>query len=114
MSAGTTNSIQFHSRASVVAQPVTHSALAFFEKPSVLINCEGSHDQEVYPQVGCPEPQLDFIVTSDNRNLVDFNKIFFDIDCAIYKTAGILVSSSNNGYHIKATSTKLTKTQRKS
>ena len=85
MSASTPNSIQFHSRASDVAQPVTHSALDFFEKPSVLINYEGSHDQEVFPQVGCRGPQLDFVVTSDNRNLVDLNKIVLDIDCAIYK-----------------------------
>ena len=129
MSASTPNSIQFHSRASDVAQPVTHSALDFFEKPSVLINYEGSHDQEVFPQVGCRGPQLDFVVTSDNRNLVDLNKIVLDIDCAIYKADGktpaeevlpvcfanntlhslfshaevfidgILVSSSNNAYH---------------
>ena len=132
MSAGTTISIQFYSRARDVAQPVTHSALDFFEKPSVLINYEGSHDQEVFPQVGCRGPQLDFIVTSDNRNLVDLNKIVLDIDCAIYKADGktpaeevlpvcfanntlhslfshaevfldgILVSSSNNAYHYAA------------
>ena len=129
MSASTTNSIQFHSRASDVAQQVTHSALDFFEKPSVLINYEGSHDQEVFPQVGCRGAQLDFVVTSDNRNLVDLNKIVLDIDCTIYKADGktpaeevlpvcfanntlhslfshaevfidgILVSSSNNTYH---------------
>ena len=129
MSSGSTNSIQFHSRASDVAQPVTHSALDFFEKPSVLINYEGSHDQEVFPQVGCRGPQLDFIVTSDNRNLVDLNKIVLDLECAIYRADGktpaegvlpvcfanntlhslfshaevfldgILVSTSNNAYH---------------
>ena len=94
-----------------------------------MINYEGSHDQEVFPQVGCRGPQLDFVVTSDNRNLVDLNKIVLDIDCAIYKADGktpaeevlpvcfanntlhslfshaevfidgILVSSSNNAYH---------------
>ena len=75
MSAGTTISFQFHSGASDVAQPVTHSALNFFDKPSVVINHEGSHDQEDFPQVVCREPQLDFIITSDNRNLVDLSKI---------------------------------------
>ena len=112
-----------------VAQPVTQSALDFFEKPSFLINHEGSLDQEVFPQVGCRGPQLDFIVTSDNRNLVDSNKIVLDIDNVIYKANGktpteellpvgianntlhtsishaevfldgLLVSSSNNAYH---------------
>lgn len=126
------NSIQFHGRASDVANPVTHSALDFFERPSVLINYEGSHDQEVFPQVGCRGPQLDFIVTSDNRNLIDLNKIILDLECSIYaadgKTPaeesipvcftnntlhslfshaevflnGILVSSSNNAYHHSA------------
>ena len=127
MSPGTTNSVQFHSRASDVAQAVSYSALDFFKKPSVLINYEGSHDQKVSPQVGCRGPQLDFIVSSDNRNLVDFNKIVLDVP--IYKADGktpaeevlplcfanntlhslfdhaevfldgILVSSSNNAYH---------------
>ena len=43
-----------------IASPVTHSALDFFEKPSVLINYEGSYDQEVFTRVGCRGPQLDF------------------------------------------------------
>ena len=34
-----------------IASPVTHSALDFFEKPNVLINYEGSYDQEVFPHV---------------------------------------------------------------
>ena len=73
---GTSNAIhpQFHSRASDVSNPVTHSALDFCERPSVLINYEGFHDQEVFPQVGCRGPQFDFVVTSD-RNLIDLNKL---------------------------------------
>lgn len=126
------NNNSFHGRASEVANPVTHSALDFFERPSVLINYEGSHDQEVFPQVGCRGPQLDFVVTSDNRNLIDLNKVTLDLECAIYEKDGktpaeeqvpvcltnntlhslfshaelflngILISSSNNAYHHSA------------
>ena len=126
------NYIQFHGRASDVANPVTHSALDFFERPSALINYEGSHDQEVFPQVGCRGPQLDFVVTSDSRSLIDLNKIILDLECAIYEADGktlaqgmlpvcfinktfhslfshaelflnrILISSSNNAYHHSA------------
>ena len=114
-----------------MANPVTHSALDFSERPSVLINYEGSHDQEVFPQVGCRGPQLDFVVTSDSRKLIDLNKITPDLDCPIYdadgKTPaegsipvcftntlhslfshaevflnGILISTSNNAYHHSA------------
>ena len=81
------NSIQFHGRASEVENPVTHSALDFFGRPSVLINYEGSHDQEVFPQVGCRGPQL-YFVTSDNRNLIELNKIILDLECAIYEADG--------------------------
>ena len=79
---GNSNAIhpQFHGRASAVANPVTNSALDFFERPSVLINYEESHDQEVFPQVGCRGPQLDFVVTSDSRNLIDLNKITLDLE----------------------------------
>ena len=126
------NSIQFHGRASEVANPITQSALDFFEHPSVLINYEGFHDQEVFPQVGCRGPQLDFVVTSDNRNLIDLNTIILNLECAIYEADGktpaqgmlpvcftnktlhslfshgalflngILISSSNNAYHHSA------------
>ena len=131
---GTGNAIhpQIHGRASDVANPVTHSAFDFFERPSVLINYEGSHDQEVFPQVCCRGRQLDFVVTSDSRNLIDLNKITLDLECAIYhadgKTPaegsipvcftnntlhnlfshaevflnGILTSTSNNAYHHSA------------
>ena len=52
----------FNTAASDIANPVTHSALDFFEKPSVLINYECSFDQEVFPQVGASGPTLDFVV----------------------------------------------------
>ena len=98
----------------------------------MLINYEGSHDQEVFPQRGCRWPQLDFVVTSDNRNLIDPNKIILDLECAICEADGkttaqgmspvcfsnntlhslfshaelflngILISSSNNAYHHSA------------
>ena len=105
---GTSNAIhpQFHSWASDVANPVTHSALDFFERPSVLINYEGSHNQEVFLQVGCRGPQLDFVVTSDSRNLIDLNKLTLDLECAIYDADGkppaegfIPVCFTNNTLH---------------
>ena len=105
---GTNNTIhpQFHGRASDVANPVTQSAFDFFERPSVLINYEGSHDQEVFQQVGCRGPQLDFDVTSDSRNLSGLNKITLDLECAIYDADGktpaersIPVCFTNNTLH---------------
>ena len=82
------NSIQFDGRASEVANPVTHCALDFFERPSVLLNYEGSRDHEVFPQVGCRGPQLDFVVTCDNRHLIDLNRNILDLECAIYEADG--------------------------
>ena len=106
--------------------------LSFFERLSVLINYDGFYDQEVFPQVGCRGPQLDFVVTSDSRILIDWNKITLDLECAISdadgKTPaegsfqvcftnntlhslfshaevflnGILISTSNNDYHHSA------------
>ena len=79
---GTSNAIhpKFQGRASDVANPVTQSALDFFERPSLLINYERSHDQVVFPQVGCRGAQLDFVVTSGSRNLIDFNKVTLDLE----------------------------------
>ena len=87
-SSSSSNSIHFHGGASEVAEPVNHSALDFFERPSVLINYEGSHDQEVFPQVGCRGPQFDFVVTSYNRNLFDLNKINLDLEGALHEAGG--------------------------
>ena len=52
MSAVAANSIQFHSGASGGAQPVTHSALDFFEEPLTLKIYEGSHDQGLFHKWG--------------------------------------------------------------
>ena len=116
------------SSSSEVANPVTHSALDFFERPSVLINYEGSFDQEVFPHVGCRGPQLDFFVSTDNKNCIDLNRICLDVEVSLYNPDGKdaatpdnilfanntlhslfshvelflngkLISSSNNNYH---------------
>ena len=43
---------EFTSIAADIANPVTHIALDFFEKPNVLVNYESGFDQEIYPQFG--------------------------------------------------------------
>ena len=124
--------ITFSGACSEIANPVTHSALDFFEKPSVLINYEGSFDQEVFPHVGCRGPQLDFFVTADSKNCLDLNRICLSLEVTLYKPNGTdrlngseniifanntlhslfshvelflnekLISSSNNNYHHSA------------
>jgi len=71
-----------------IASPVTHSALDFFEKPSLLINYEGSYDQEVFPHVGCRGPQLDFFITAEAKNLIDLNRILLSVKVGIYAEDG--------------------------
>ena len=71
-----------------IASPVTHSALDFFEKPNVLINYEGSYDQEVFPHVGCRGPQLDFFVTAEAKNLIDLNRILLSVKVGVYTEDG--------------------------
>ena len=71
-----------------IASPVTHSALEFFEKPNVLINYEGSYDQEVFPHVGCRGPQLDFFVSAESKNLIDLNRIILNVKVGIYQQDG--------------------------
>ena len=71
-----------------IASPVTHSALDFFEKPSVLIIYEGSYDQEVFPHVGCRGPQLDFFITAEAKNLIDLNRILLSVKVGIYTEDG--------------------------
>ena len=90
-----------------IASPVTHSALDFFEKPNVLINYEGSYDQEVFPHVGCRGPQLDFFVTAEAKNLIDLNRIMLSVKVGVYtedgknraKTNEYPISFSNNTLH---------------
>ena len=84
--AGTTTT--FSGSAMEIASPVTHSALHFFEKPNVLINYEGSYDQEVFPHVGCRGPQLDFFVTAEAKNLIDLNRILLRVKVGVYTEDG--------------------------
>ena len=71
-----------------IAKPVTHSALDYFEKPEVIINYEGSYDQEVFLHVGCRGPELGFFVGSEAKNLVDLNRIVLSVEVAIYHDDG--------------------------
>ena len=128
MNTSSSNQNLYFGASSEIANPVTHSALEFFERPSVLINYEGSFDQEVFPHVGCRGPQLDFFVTSDNKNCIDLNRICLGLEVKLYNPDGKdaatpdnllfsnntlhslfshvelflnvkLISSSNNNYH---------------
>ena len=68
-----------------IAIPVTHSALD-----------EGSVDQEVFPHVGCRGPQLDFIVTSNNKNCTDLNRFCLGLDVKLYNPDGEDVATPDN------------------
>ena len=72
----------------------------------MLINYEGSHDQQVFPQVGCRSPQLSFVGTSDSRKLIDLNKITLELECTIcdadretFAEGSIPVCFTNNTLH---------------
>ena len=67
-----------------IAKPVTHSAP---EKPEVMINYEGSYDQDVFPHVGCRGPQLVFFA-AEAKNLIDLNRIVLSVEVAIYHDDG--------------------------
>ena len=82
------SSITFAGKCSEIANPVTHSALDFFERPSVLIDYEGSFDQEFFPHVGCRGPQLDFFVTADSKNCIDLNRICPALEVTLCKPDG--------------------------
>ena len=71
-----------------IANPVTHSALGFFERPSVLVKYEGSFDQETFPYVGCRGPQLDFFVTAESKNCIDLNRICLSLEVCQYQPDG--------------------------
>ena len=105
---GNSSSTEFNSLAADIANPVTHSALDFFEKPSVLVNYESAFDQEVFPQVGCTGPTLEFVVGGDSRNCVDLNLIQLSAQTAIYNPEGSAVVKkdeaskvifANNSHH---------------
>ena len=82
------SSTTLFSHCSEIAKPVTHSALEFFEQPSVLINYEGSFDQEVFPHVGCRGPQFDFFVTAENKNCIGLNRNCLALDVCVYGPDG--------------------------
>ena len=63
----------------------THSFIYFFEKPSVLINYESGHDQEVFTQIGPRGPTLDFVISGDQRNCIDMSYIHLAVQAAIHK-----------------------------
>ena len=119
------NSFKFHGQASEVENPVTLSPWTFLS-----YGWYGSRDQEVFRQLGCRGPQLDFVVTSNNGNFIELNQAVFDLECATYEVDGkwpakgvspvcflnntlhsllahaelilngILISSSNNAHHL--------------
>ena len=78
----------FSGGAMEIASPVTHCAPDFFEKPNVLINYEGSDQQEVFPHVGCRGPQLIFFVTAKAKNLIDLNRIQLSVEVGVYTEHG--------------------------
>ena len=86
--ASTATTTTLYSKSTEIANPVTHSALEFFERPHVPINYEGAYDQKVFPHVGCRGPQLDFFVTAENKNCIDLNRICLALDVSLYTTDG--------------------------
>ena len=87
------NNSLFKSCAGDIANPVTHTALDFFEKPSVLVNYESAFDQEVFAQVGASGPTLEFVVSGDNRNCIDLNYIHLSLVAAIYDEESVETKS---------------------
>lgn len=96
MTSSSSTQLVFGGKGSEIANPVTHSALDFFERPSVLINYEGSFDQEVFPHVGCRGPQLDFFVTADSKNCIDLNRICLGLEVTLYNPDGKDFATPNN------------------
>ena len=78
MNIGSSNgtSSTLFTQTSEFAIPVTHSALHFFEQPTVIINYECSFDQEVFPHMDCRGPQLDFVVSAEKKNCIDLNSLW--------------------------------------
>lgn len=87
-SSNASTSASLGSAAMDLANPVTHSALDFFEKPSVLINYESSFDKEFYPISGASGPTLEFVVGGDSRTCIDLNYIQLCVQVAIYAPDG--------------------------
>ena len=103
MNTSSSNQNLYFGASSEIANPVTHSALDFFERPSVLINYEGFFDQEVFPHVGCRGPKLDFFVTSDNKNCIDLNRICLGLNVKIYNPDGKDAATPDNLHFSKNT-----------
>ena len=104
------NATDLFSPSTEIVNPVTDSALDFFERPIVLINYEGSFDQEVFPHVGCRGLQLDFFVffvTAENKNCIDLNRICLAVEVCLYqpdgtekvKPADVDLTFANNTLH---------------
>ena len=89
MNTSSSNQNLYFGASSEIANPVTHSA-------KVLINCGGSFDQEVFPHVGYRGPQLDFFVTSDNKNCIDLNRICLGLDVKLYNPDGKDAATPDN------------------
>ena len=97
MNTSSSNQNLYFGASSEMANSITHSSLDFFERPSVLINYEGSFDQEVFPHVvGCRGPQLDFFVTSDIKNCIDLNRICLGSDVKSYNPDGKDAATPDN------------------
>ena len=86
----------YFAASSEIANPVTHSALNFFERPSVLINYEGSFKQgldvKVYNPDGKDAATPDNLLFSNNT----LHSLFSHVELFLN---GKLISSSNNNYH---------------
>ena len=104
----TATTTTFSGSAMEIASPVTHSALDSFEKPNMLINYEGSYDQDDFPHVGCRGPQLDFFVTTEAKKLIDLNRILLSVKVGVNTEDGKThakvnehpIVFSNNTLHI--------------
>ena len=86
--ASTATTTTMYSKSTKIANPVTHSALDFFERPHVLIKHKSAYDQEIFPHVACRGPQLDFFVTAENKNCIDLNRICLALDVSLYTPDG--------------------------
>ena len=69
------------------AQPrIVHST--FFEKQSLLINYEGSYDQEGFPHIGCRGPRLEIFITAVAKITNNLNRILLIVKVGIYGEDG--------------------------
>ena len=76
----------------------THSSLHSFEKPSLLVNFDGSFWQKFGPIYSPNGPILEFEVAGDRNNFFDLKKIFLEVKSKI-------VQSSEADWKFDATAT---------